>query len=219
MDRRRLLAGLSATPLARLAPLAPLAPLARLAPLAPLAPLAAAGAAAGCRGDAAHVLMGMQVPRVRGTTSGGLGVDFSALGRAALIRFWGLWCGPCTRDEPYWQDVVRDLRGRADLTILTVHVGRPPADGPGLAEWAARQPPAVAVPVVDDASQAITTAFRIPGTPSTLLVDAGGRVVEHAWAFRSARGVRSFIRKVDYILDRARERERARPGGGEGASR
>lgn len=158
---------------------------------------------AACRGDAAHVMMGMQVPRVRGTTTDGLGVDFAGLGKAALVRFWGLWCGPCMRDEPFWHETVQALRGRADLTVLSVHVGEAPDNGPTLAEWAARQAPEVRVPVVDDATTAILRAFQVPGTPTHILIDASGRIVEHSWAFKSSRAVRSFTRKVDYILDRA----------------
>jgi thiol-disulfide isomerase/thioredoxin len=172
--------------------------------LSGLAALPATSALSGCRGDAAHVLMGMQVPAVRGITTDGLQVDFAGLGKAALVRFWGLWCGPCTRDEPYWQNVIRALHQRADLSIFSVHVANPPGNGPTLAEWAASQPAAVKVPVVDDSSEAITRAFGIPGTPSTLLIDSAGRVVEHAWAFKSGRGVRSFVQKTAYILDNPR---------------
>jgi thiol-disulfide isomerase/thioredoxin len=173
----------------------------RRALLSGLVAVPAVSVLAGCRGDAAHVLMGMQAPAVRGITTDGLQVDFAALGKATLVRFWGLWCGPCTRDEAQWQDVIRALHDRADLSILSVHVANPPANGPTLAEWAARQPAVVKVPVVDDSSEAITRAFGIPGTPSTLLIDATGRVVEHAWAFKSGRGVRSFVQKASYILD------------------
>jgi thiol-disulfide isomerase/thioredoxin len=178
------------------------------------APLLATGLATGlgaCRGDAAHVMMGMQVPRVRGTTTDGLGVDFAGLGKAALVRFWGLWCGPCTQDEPWWGETVRALRGRADLTILSVHVGEPPDSGPSLAEWVADQKPDVRVPVVDDATMAIMQAFKVPGTPTHILINAAGRIEEHAWAFKSARGVRSFTAKVNYILDRAAELAAASP--------
>jgi cytochrome c biogenesis protein CcmG, thiol:disulfide interchange protein DsbE len=174
-----------------------------LATLGALGTLPVAVALTGCRGDAAHVLMGMQVPRVRGVTTDGMGVDFAALGRPALVRFWGLWCGPCVQDEPFWREVVAGLRSRADLTILSVHTGEPPRNGPSLAEWVAAEPATSRIPVVDDRTGTITRAFAIPGTPSTLLIGADGRIIEHSWAFKSARGVRAFLRKAEYILDRA----------------
>lgn len=173
-----------------------------LAASATVAGLAGAGGLAACRGDAAHILIGMQVPRVTGTTTTGDAVAFDRLGKAALVRFWGLWCGPCVADEPYWEQVATALKRRTDLRVLSVHAGLAPAGGPSLAEWAAAQPPAAAVPVVDDRTRAVTDAFRIPGTPSTVLINAQGRVIEHSWAFRSDRGVRSFVRKIDYIMDR-----------------
>lgn len=164
------------------------------------AALVATAGLAACQGDSAHSLIGMQLPVVKGLFTDGSVFDLSLAPQPAVIRFWGMWCGPCMVDMPNWLSVVRQLRvgehALPDLNIYTIHVGDPPASGPSLREWVAAQHTDVATPVVDDASSAIMKAVRITGTPSTLYVDKNGRISEHSWEFKNDRGVATFVRKV-----------------------
>lgn len=161
--------------------------------------LASAGLAA-CQGDSAHSLIGMQLPVIKGVFTDGSVFDLSLAPQPAIIRFWGMWCGPCMIDMPNWLSVVRQLRvgekALPDINIYTIHVGEPPANGPSLRQWVADQQNDVATPVVDDATKTIMKATRITGTPSTLYVDHNGRIGEHAWQFKNERGVDTFLRKV-----------------------
>jgi thiol-disulfide isomerase/thioredoxin len=153
-----------------------------------------------CQGDSAHLLIGMQLPLVKGLFTDGSVFDMSLTPKPAIIKFWGMWCGPCMLDMPNWLSVVRQLRtgehALPDISILTVHVGLAPSNGPTLRQWVAAQQTDVATSVVDDATNAIMKATHITGTPSTLYVDRNGRIEEHVWQFKNERGVNSFIRKV-----------------------
>lgn len=161
--------------------------------------LATAGLA-GCQGDSAHSLIGTQLPVMKGVFTDGSEFDLTLTPQPVIIRFWGMWCGPCMVDMPNWLSVIAQLRtgenALPDMNILTIHVGTPPANGPSLRQWVAEQKTEVATPVVDDASNAIMKAVRITGTPSTIYVNRNGRIGEHAWQFKNERGVDSFIRKV-----------------------
>jgi thiol-disulfide isomerase/thioredoxin len=156
-----------------------------------------------CQGDSAHSLIGMQLPVVKGLFTDGSVFDLSLTPQPAIIKFWGMWCGPCMTDMPNWLSVVRQLRtgehALPDVNILTIHVGVPPSNGPSLRQWVAEQQTEVGTPVVDDATNTIMKATRITGTPSTLYVDRDGRIGEHAWEFKNERGVDSFIRKVTHL--------------------
>lgn len=156
-----------------------------------------------CRGDNSHALIGQTLPSVRGVFTNGDGFDLAAIAKPAVIRFWGMWCGPCMLDMPHWQSAVRKMRAMKDalpdLNILTIHVGVPPASGPSLAQWTADQANDVATKVVDDANNVIMRAVGIMGTPSTIYVSRSGSIEEHAWQFKNSRGEDSFIRKVAYL--------------------
>lgn len=167
--------------------------------------MAGAGALSACRGDAAATLLGKDMPRMRSVTLDGAGIDLSQLGRPAIIRFWGLWCPPCVRDEPHWEEALRLMATHEDLddvAIWSVHVGEAPKAGPSLEEWAEARDKIAAVPVVDDRMNALFNAVGIPGTPSTLLVEASGRIADHSWAFKHARGARAFVAKARHVLGR-----------------
>lgn len=158
---------------------------------------------AGCQGDSAHSLIGGQLPVIKGVFTDGSEFDLTLTPQPVIIRFWGMWCGPCMIDMPNWLSVVRQLRtgdnALPDVNILTIHVGTPPANGPSLRQWVAEQRTDVATLVVDDATKAIMKAVRITGTPSTIYVNRRGRIEEHAWQFKNDKGVKSFIRKVKQL--------------------
>ncbi len=164
--------------------------------------LATAGLTA-CRGDAAQALIGEKLPLAQGLYTDGTIFDLTAIAKPAVIRFWGMWCGPCMLDMPNWLSVVRQLRNGPsdfkDLNIFTIHVGLPPANGQNLSQWVANQQGDVATPTVNDHTFAIAKAVGISGTPSTLYIDRSGTIQEHAWQFKNARGVASFLRKVKQL--------------------
>jgi thiol-disulfide isomerase/thioredoxin len=158
---------------------------------------------AACQGDPAHSLFGKKLPVVRGVYTDGTAFELSSTAKPAIIRFWGMWCGPCMLDMPNWLSVVRDIRASEDklkeINLMTIHVGLPPANGQTLMQWAASQAGDVATPVVDDRTFSISKAVGISGTPSTIYIDREGIIREHAWQFKNARGVASFMRKIARI--------------------
>jgi thiol-disulfide isomerase/thioredoxin len=170
------------------------------------AALTASTLAAGCRGSSSYSLIGQTLPAVKGVYTDGSVFDLARIAQPAIIRFWGMWCGPCMVDMPNWLSVIRQLRtgekALTDLNILTIQVGLPPRNGETLTQWTAAQAPDVATPVVDDANYTIMKAVGIVGTPSTIYVDESGRIEEHAWEFKNARGVDSFLRKVTELYGR-----------------
>jgi thiol-disulfide isomerase/thioredoxin len=157
-------------------------------------------ALSGCRKDPATILHGQRLPSVAASLIDGTGINLASLGRPAVLRFWGLWCGPCRIDEPHWEEVVRALKplqgAKPRFDFFSVHIGLAPKDGPSLPVWAESRASDVAIPIVDDRTQRLTKSIGVPGTPLTLLVDATGQVIDHAWAFKSSRGAARFVGKV-----------------------
>jgi thiol-disulfide isomerase/thioredoxin len=153
-----------------------------------------------CRGDNSFSLIGKSLPSIKGVYTDGRGFDLAQITKPAIIRFWGMWCGPCMIDMPNWLSVVRKLRSAernlTDVSVFTVHVGLAPSNGKTLAQWVEDQEPDVATPVVDDATNAIMRAVGITGTPSTIYVNKLGKIEEHAWQFKNERGEESFLQKV-----------------------
>jgi thiol-disulfide isomerase/thioredoxin len=147
--------------------------------------------------------MGKMLPDRALQVVGGSTINLAKLESLALIRFWGLWCPVCERDEDNWREVVRAMRGRGDLQVMTVHSGPVPSTGPDLETWAANQADDVRVPVIDDRQRLFTEEVGVPGVPLVLLVNRQSKIFDTAWTFKSARGVRSFLARATYLFDRA----------------
>lgn len=161
-------------------------------------------ALSGCRPDPAAALTGRAMPDLAATLLDGTGTNLARLGKPALIRFWGLWCGPCRTDEPQWEAVLRDLgpkeAARGELALMSVHMGHAPKDGPSLNQWAAARDPATAIPIIDDRTMRLAQAVGVPGTPLTMLIDQHGTIIQHAWAFKNSHGVSRFLAKTRATL-------------------
>ena len=54
-------------------------------------------------------------------------VDFK--GKVALINIWATWCGPCQAELPFLQKAFDQVKGRNDVTVLTLNED----ENPGLA--------------------------------------------------------------------------------------
>jgi thiol-disulfide isomerase/thioredoxin len=170
------------------------------------AALTASSMMAACRGDSSYSLIGKALPTIKGLYTNGDAFYLTTISKPAIIRFWGMWCGPCMIDMPNWLSVVRQIRSGdaalAGINVFTIHVGLPPKSGDTLAQWTAAQAPDVITPVVDDAGYEIMKAVGVSGTPSTIYVDKAGVIREHAWEFKNDRGVDSFLRKVRELYAR-----------------
>jgi thiol-disulfide isomerase/thioredoxin len=155
-----------------------------------------------CRGDPSFKLFGKAMPDRDWPMADGTTLNLAKLGKPAMVRFWGLWCPVCERDETYWQDVVRAMRSRDGLLVMSAHSGPAPSSGPTVSAWAAAQKADVKVPVLDDSDRTLSDLIDLPGVPLTILINSEGKIFETAWAFASERGVRNYISSANYVIDR-----------------
>jgi thiol-disulfide isomerase/thioredoxin len=105
--------------------------------------------------------------RGRSTTLG----DFK--GRVVLLNFWATWCGPCIREMPSLERLQAALGGE-DFTVLALSEDFQGWDV--ISAFVARHGLAT-LPVFRDIDMKASKAFRIPGLPTSILIDRQGRQV------------------------------------------
>jgi thiol-disulfide isomerase/thioredoxin len=115
--------------------------------------------------------VGQAAPALSGTTLDGERFDGSALhGHVALVDFWASWCGPCRAQQPQIDSLHATYAPRG-VVFVGVDMRDDAAQG-----RAYRSRFSVAYPSLDDPASSLASAWDVPAPPSTLVVDAAGRV-------------------------------------------
>jgi len=94
--------------------------------------------------------------------------DFA--GRPVVVNFWASWCVPCRKEMPALQAAAEQLEGRVAFVGVNHQDGRSPA-----AEF--EREVGVTYPSGYDPDGAVARDFGVVGLPTTVLVDARGRIV------------------------------------------
>lgn len=102
---------------------------------------------------------------------GGAGaVDLASLEGPAVLNVWAQWCGPCRREMPVFQQLHERVDG---LTVLGVDFrDLQPEDAIAFAGEVGATYPSVA-----DVDEVLRGPLRLVNLPTTLFVDADGRLV------------------------------------------
>jgi len=92
-------------------------------------------------------------------------------GRPALINFWASWCDPCRKEAPELERLYRSMPGGASL------VGIDYTDQTDSAREFIREY-GWTFPVLSDPEGIYGAHFAFSGLPTTVAIDAKGRIVE-----------------------------------------
>jgi thiol-disulfide isomerase/thioredoxin len=112
----------------------------------------------------------MPLPAMNVHTLSGAGVALkSYFGKPLVLNFWATWCIPCVAELPE----LDRLAATPDMTVLAISADRGGAAAVG--PFLAKHPMSRAVVLLDPASDAVH-AVQVFGFPTTLIIDAGGRV-------------------------------------------
>ncbi len=102
------------------------------------------------------------------TSLSGETVQLSAYrGQIVLINFWATWCGPCEVEMPTFQS--RFDESDSDLVVLAINPQDSHAD---MLDYAAEL--GLTFPILMDDDNATYRTYRVPGFPTSYLVDREG---------------------------------------------
>lgn len=139
-----------------------------------------AGLTRGGQDAAAPALVGSVAPRfsLEDVRSTGPAVELPA-GRPVVVNFFASWCVPCREELPTLERASRQAAGSVAFVGVDVNDSRSKAvellDATG-----------VTFPTGYDPDRAVATDYRLRGMPTTVFVDARGRVADVAHGRLSA---------------------------------
>ncbi len=91
-------------------------------------------------------------------------------GEVVMINFWASWCGPCRQEMPHLDRLYRQYRDLG-FTILGVNV----EEDPNQARRLLAEIP-VSFPVLYDARNEVSRAYRVAAMPTTVILDRNGQI-------------------------------------------
>ena len=122
----------------------------------------------------------------------------TALGGATVINFWATWCGPCRLELPELQELYNELAGKGAV-VLAINVDSPREQvDPFMKRLKLSLPVYFLEPAVE-------ANLGIRSLPTTVLLDAAGKVVE-TWGGYSPEAMRDLREQTETVLAQARAR-------------
>jgi len=138
------------------------------------------------------LILGLHAYQTRGLVSGsapmfsGELLDGEAVslgdyyGRPVLLHFWATWCPVCRLEQSSIDRIAREH------PVLTVALDELSAND--MRDWMTEQ--GVSYPVVRDPSGVVAAQFGVSGVPTSMVVDAQGRIRFVAVGYTTEAGLR-----------------------------
>jgi len=94
------------------------------------------------------------------------------LGKTVVLNFFASWCAPCKLEAADLQRTWEEYKPRGEVTFLGVAIEDEYSAARGFLDKHG-----LTYPAVFDAGSSMMRTYRVTGIPTTVVIDAGGRVV------------------------------------------
>jgi peroxiredoxin len=92
-------------------------------------------------------------------------------GNLVFLNFWATWCGPCRQEMPSMERLYRELGGQG-LAMLAVNEKE---SGAQVSNFMRSY--GLSFPALLDVDGRVSSAYRVWGLPTTILIDGSGTIV------------------------------------------
>lgn len=94
-------------------------------------------------------------------------------GRVVLLNIWATWCPPCRAEMPTLDNLQKEMGG-ADFEVIALSIDK---GGPDVPAKFLKKLGFSSLKVYNDRKIKVRRALRLPGYPTTILIDRQGREV------------------------------------------
>jgi len=146
-----------------------------------------------CPNEAPAPEVGKRAPDFELDALDGQSIALSGLkGTPVLVNFWATWCGPCTYEMPFLQQVYEDWP-EEELVLLAINIQEGSSK---VSQFMQSQ--GFSFPVLLDSQAAVAQQYSVMGIPSTFFIDSDGVIQEiKVGAFRSQADIVTILSQLD----------------------
>jgi len=113
-------------------------------------------------------------------------------GRPVLVNFWATWCGPCTYEMPFLQQVYEDWP-EEELVLLAINIQEGSSK---VSQFMQSQ--GFSFPVLLDSQAAVAQQYSVMGIPSTFFIDSDGVIQDiKIGSFQSRAEIEAILDQLD----------------------
>lgn len=116
-------------------------------------------------------------------------------GQVVLVDFWASWCAPCRASFPSYTSLQKELGGQG-FTLIAVSVDK---QASAYGEFLKKFSPGFVT--VRDASQRLAAEVRVPGMPTSYLIDRKGVLRAVHIGFHGDSSVREIHEQITRLLE------------------
>lgn len=104
-------------------------------------------------------------------SASGINIRLSELkGRVIMLNFWATWCGPCTEEIPYLNELHEAL-DPYDFELLGINLDEDQSKAIHLANKLNMN-----FPILFDTEKIVSKNFSIDAMPTTIIIDRSGNI-------------------------------------------
>jgi peroxiredoxin len=93
-------------------------------------------------------------------------------GKVILLNFWATWCPPCRREMPSLERLHQKLKGK-DLVVLALNQKE---GDDQIFIFTGEIGMDLTIPILFDKDSSVSSAYGVPGLPTTYLIDKKGNI-------------------------------------------
>ena len=111
-------------------------------------------------------------------------------GQGVFVNFWGTWCKPCEKEFPLMEKQYQVYKDQG-VQILAVNIAQSDYEVRQFAEQRD-----LTFPIVIDKTKSVMEAYNIRPLPTTLLVNAEGKIEKIITGEMSEEDIKSYMEQI-----------------------
>lgn len=115
-------------------------------------------------------------------------------GKVVIVDFWASWCGPCAKSFPFYESLYQKYHAMG-LEVIAVSVDEEQSD---MKDFLAEHKASFLIGW--DPAGELATTFKVPGMPTSYIIDAKGQVKTVHKGFNESKDVEIIEKEVKALL-------------------